>query len=298
VVALTTRAALQRLSTIKYNPLKPRFDPPWGEREAFRREADSAMNAINVSFRPARKLSGALHEDTGLGPVAGKPNHYVHRVPLDRLTVAMVPQIRDPVIRGIVEGRCRECGIDLEGSGKVGKALVERPLRMPSRLPGVPGVPIKRVRIESTEKTAIPIRKVGGKVVKAVLPGGNHHLEIWKCADDSWDGRCVSRYVVHERLRKGFPVVDRSPGKGGAFLMSLCINDMMILTDPQTGEVRLYRVQKISAGSHKLMLRFHTAAMIDDPTTGVDVSSWHTLRAFNARKVIVDPVGRVLPCND
>jgi len=291
VVALTSRSALQRLSTVKYNPERPPFDPPW---EGFRNEANAAMDVINVSFRPARKLAGALHEDTGLGPVEGTPGKYVCRVPLDRLTLAMIPQIRDKAIRELVEERCRQKGVDLQGkaSDKPGKALTDPPLCMPS------GVPVKRIRIEKTEKTAIPIRKIGGKPVKYVLPGSNHHLEICKCADGSWDGRCVSRYEVQHRLCKGLPVVDRSPGNGGAFLMSLCINDMVHLTDPQTGEVRLYRVQKMSAGSHKLMLRLHTAAKRDDPTTAVDVSSWNTLKAANARKVVVDPIGRVLPCND
>jgi len=293
VVALTTRSALQKLSTVKYNPLRPRFDPPW---ENFRNDVDDAMKAVNVSFRPARKLSGALHEDTGLGPVEPAAGRYVCRVPLDRLTLGMIPQIRDKAVRELVEERCRQKGLDPQGKGtdKPGKVLTDPPVCMPS------GVPVKRVRIEKTQKTAIPIRKVAGRAVKYVLPGGNHHVEIYQEKNGTWTGRCVSRFEAHERVRRGQAVVDRQPTGGRKFVMSLCINDTVLITDEQTGEARLYRLQKVTAFGSMLdmLLRFHAAAQIDDKSTALRVTSWTTLAALKPQKVVVDPIGRVLPCND
>jgi CRISPR-associated endonuclease Csn1 len=293
VVGLTTRAALQSLSAVKYNPAKPGFEAPWRH---FRHEVEETWSAVNVSFRPTRRLGGALHEDTGLGSVEGKASRYVHRVPVASLTVAMVRQIRDPVIRSIVEVRCREKGVDLEGRGKVGKVLCDPPLRMAS------GVVIRRVRIETTEKTAIPIRNVGGKVAKAVLPGGNHHVEIYesinKIGETVWTGRCVSRFEAHQRLHHGRPVVDQNPADGVKFVMSLCINDMVLMTDSQTGEVGLFRVQKMSSGVPFLELRWHTAATIQDKATRYLIATWDKLRSCAARKVLVDPIGRLLPCHD
>ncbi len=289
VIAFTTQGALQKLSTVKYNPAKPRFDPPW---ENFRDSVDSAVGAINVSFRPARKLAGRLHEETGLGPVKGKPDRFVHRVPLERLTIAQVGQIRDPVIRCIVETRCRERGVDLEGSAKIEKGVWDPTLKMPS------GVPIKRVRIETVEKTAIPIRQVAGKVIKSYLPGGNHHVEIYQLPDGKWTGRCVSRFEVHHRLQEGQGIVGRRPLDAARFLMSFCINDMVQLTHRQTGEVTLYRVQKMSSGVPMMELRQHTAARIDDKAARFLVATWDKLRFMGAQKVLVDPVGRVFPCND
>ena len=182
--------------------------------------------------------------------------------------------------------------IEEKGSGTLGKVLTAPTLRMPS------GVPIKRVRIETVEKTAIEIRRVNGRAAKFVLPGGNHHVEIFQKPDGSWTGRCVSRFDACERLRKKLPVVDRADQPDGSkFLFSFCINDMAQLTDPETGEVRLCRVQWISDGPD-IMFRLHSAARIDDKETGVRVKSWGKMQSLRAQKVTVDPVGRVFPCHD
>jgi hypothetical protein len=72
---------------------------------------------------------------------------------------------------------------------------------------------------------------------------------------------------------------------------------MAQLTDPETGELSLCRVQKISAGGHPVVLRLHTASRIDDKDAAVD-KGWATLLAMRLQKVLVDPIGRVYPCND
>jgi CRISPR-associated endonuclease Csn1 len=296
VVALTTARSLQQLSTVKYNPVRPRLDPPW---ESLRDDVAKGVGAINVSHRPNRKLAGALHQDTGLGPTV-EPNRYVHRVPVESLTPAMVQDIRDLSIRKIVEDRCREKGIPLTGSKVIGKALGEPPLLMPS------GVPIRRVRVLTTEKTVIPIRSKGDRIIKGVLSGSNHHVEVYqkqgKDGEPRWTGRAVSRFEAHQRLREGKPVVDRNPADGGEFVMSLCINDMFVLTDPKTRESKLYRVQKTSVSVQTqgpdLRFRLHTAARIDDNATAVRVSSWKTLQSLRPAKVVVDALGRIHPCHD
>jgi CRISPR-associated endonuclease Csn1 len=295
VVALTSRAALQRLSAVKYSPDRAQLDPPW---EGFRDDVRETWTGINVSFRPTRKLAGGLHDATGLGPVKDMPQTFVHRVPVESLTVAMVSQIRDPVIRQIVEDRCREHHIDLEGSGKIEKAVWNPMLTMPPSKPEKSGVPIKRVRIQTTEKTAIAIRKEEGRTTKVVLPGGNHHVEIHELPEGKWTGRCVSRFESHQLLRQGVPIVNRKSENGLRFVMSLCINDVLQITDAKTGEVRLYRVQKMSSGVPMMELRFHTASRIDDKATRFLIATWDKLRSLNAQKVIVDPIGRVFPCND
>jgi hypothetical protein len=75
---------------------------------------------------------------------------------------------------------------------------------------------------------------------------------------------------------------------------------MVQMTAPKTGEVRLFRVQKMSMGDHKLMLRLHkdTRTETKDKANFMDISSWDKLREHKAQKVTVDPIGRVFPCND
>lgn len=296
VIALTTRSHLQRLSRVVGNaPKDAPMQPPW---DGFWDEVRETIHAINVSHRPQRKLAGGLHEDTGYGPTHDE-NTYAYRVPVERLTAAMVGRIRDPVVQQVVRDRLAERGIEESGSKAFGNVLTEPPLTMPS------GVPIKRVRITTVEKTAVPIRKIGDEAVKYVKPGGNHHLEIYERPDGKWTGRCVSRFEACERLRKGQPVVDRAEQRGkpdvpdgSEFVMSLAINDLAYLIDRKTGEVRLYRVQAISVSSPVVVFRLHTAARLEDKDTRVLIGPWDTLRKYRTQKVNVDPIGRILPCND
>ncbi len=293
VVAMTTRSFLQQLSTIKYNPEKLTLDPPW---ENFRDDLAEVVNGINVSFRPSRKLAGALHEETYYGPGSG-PGKAVYRKPVAELTGNMVEEIRDLAIRKIVKKAIRESGQTLSGSDKLSKILGDTVLRMPS------GVPIKKVRLETTEKTLVPIRHdETGRVIKLVKPGGNHHAEIYELPDGTWTGRAVSRFEAHQRLRRGEPVICHNLGDGSKFVMSLCINDMLHIT--KDGERKLYRVQNTSISSPLLTLRLHTAARTDDKSdpaikaTRHLVATWESFRKLESQKVSVDPLGRIRPCND
>ena len=293
VVAMTTRSALQKLSTVKYNPERPTLPPPW---ESFRDDVAKAVDSINVSHRPARKLAGKLHEDTVYGRgSAGKAGTL--RVPVGDLSPKMLDQIRDPRIRQLVREAvtqaCRKQGPELAGSQKVSKVLGETVVRMPS------GVPVRKVRIERIERTLVPLKTdAAGSPLKAVKPGSNHHVEIYEKADGTWSGECISRFQAYERLRKGEPVVNREPSDGTRFVMSLCRNDMVIMSHRRSGPRTLYRVQKMSAGDHKVVFRLHTAARIGDPETGIDISSWEKLRSLEPKKVTVDPLGRIHAAND
>jgi len=324
VVALTTRAALQRLSAVKYNPERPQFEPPW---EGFRDDVLEAWTDINVSFRPTRKLAGGLHDETGLGPVKDCPQSYVHRVPVENLTVAMVAQIRDPAIRKLVEDRCRERRVDLEGSGKIEKAVWTPVLTMPS------GVPIKRVRITTESTKAVPVCKTrqltgGPKQTRFAKPGENYRIVIYgkpkvSCGAQNaqpsrkwaWEdiaectGAGLSLFQASaplrrsKKARKEKPFVDINPQKSGwTLLFAFCKNDMVLLTNPKTGECGLYRVQKTSiksdSGQPYIVFRLHLAANIKDDSTMVRVQTWETFLSWRPQKVTVDPIGRVFPCHD
>ena len=297
IIAQTTRGALQKLSTVKYAPRKVSLDPPW---ESFRHDVEEAVNAINVSHAPTRKLAGKLHEDTAYGP-GDAPGAAVLRVPVGSLTPKMIPEIRDPAIRELVrravEDACRERGVELSGGDKVEKVLGDTTIRMPS------GVPVRKVRIQRMEKTLVPVaHDPEGRPIKFVKPGGNHHVEIYQRPDGAWTGRAVSRFEAHQRRREGKPVVDRTGPDGAEFVMSLCINDM-VECDDKNGRRRLYRVQNTSTSSPLLVLRLHTATRTDDKDPNVKaarrlVAVWKTFQSWDPRKVTVDLLGEVRPCND
>jgi hypothetical protein len=163
-------------------------------------------------------------------------------------------------------------------------------------------IPIKRVRLLVVSTKAERLRKVAGWPVKFALPEkelGNHHLEIYQKSDGSWAGHCISRFQAHKRLREGKPLVNRQVHpNGGEFVMWLCINDLVQLWDPNTGASDLYRVQKISSGSHMLVLRLHTAARIDDKESAGPTDACNQLRLWRMQKVHLDPLGRIFPCHD
>jgi CRISPR-associated endonuclease Csn1 len=293
VIAMTTRSALQRLSTVKYAPDRPQLAPPW---ESFREDVARAVTRISVSYRPRRKIAGKLHEETFYAPT-DEPDAYAVRVPVADLTANMVDNIRDDPIRSIVKGAMldasREKGFELRGQDTLRKVLGDRILTMPS------GVPIRRVRVRRTERTLLPLGfDAEGRPIKAVKPGGNHHVEIYEAPDGTWSGRAVSRFEAHQRLQRGEPVVCREPEEALSFVMSLCVYDMVML-DTGAG-VRLYRVQKQSVvdGRPYLVFRLHTASRIEDDATMARATSWTTLKAWGPRKAAVDPLGRILPCND
>ncbi len=293
VVALSVPKVLHKLAAVRYDPSRPQLNPPW---EDFRQDLAGAINCITVSHRPARKLAGALHKKTGLG-LGLNGESYVYRVPVEQLTPAMVDKIRDPAIRNIVQERLTARGIGENSSGQLGNILTEPPMQMPS------GVPIKRVRIEKVQRTAVPIRDNGeGEPNKFALPGSNHHIEIYEKPNGDWTGKAVSRFDAHKRLRQGQPIVGRNGTDGERFVMSLCINDMIELNHPETGNHDLYRIQKISVkftfGSPYIFFRLHTAAKIDNDQTLVRIQSWSKLRGLQPTKVTVDSLGRVSASND
>ena len=216
------------------------------------------------------------------------------------MTCNMIQQIRDPVVRRAVQDAvdqaCRERNIDPKPSDRVRKVIGDTTIRMPS------GVPIKKVRIQIPGKTLIPLATDDqGRPIRAVKPGGNHHLEIYEKPDGSWTGRAVSTFEAHQRLRQGKPVVDRNPDNGWKFLMSLCINDMVLIT--VKGRRSLYRVQKMSVSSPVMVMRLHFAGRVDDNIPGVKatrhlVATWESFRKLEPEKVTVSLLGEIHPCND
>ncbi len=310
VVAMTTRGMLQKLSSVKYGLSKQEMPLPWPN---FRKELAEAVNRINVSHRPdSRKLAGKLHEDTYYGPGHAEGTA-VLRKSIDALNYGEIDNIRDEKIKNIVRNRVDACAeqqnITVKNNDNLGKILKDTIITMPS------GVPIRKVRLERVENTLLPIKFDSNKrAIKFVKPGGNHHAEIFENPDGTWTGKAVSRFKAHEIYREAIKrddykkgqdvIINREPGNGLKFIMSLCINDMVIMTNPKTQKLELYRIQNISVSSPLLTLRYHTAARTDDKNseeikaTRHLVATWPSFQKLNPQKVAVDLLGNIHPCND
>jgi len=287
VVALTSRSRLQRLARSRKRSATPderQYPPPW---EGFRNEVDEVINGIYVSHRVQRKVKGPLHEETIYGPTpdAGK---FVYRKRLEDLTPKMVSQIRDPAIREIVVQRLREHGIEPGKGGKIPKSVWEEPLTMPS------GVPIKKVRLIKMDKSIQPIR--GGTA--CVKSGSNHHICVFEYDEGQSvrkDAVFVSMLEAAQRARDKEPVVRRThPGIPEArFCFSLGANEMLLME--HEGKEDLYRYETAASTTQQMWFRHHTFAGKSADKRGQITKRPSTL---NARKVIIDRLGRLRWAND
>jgi CRISPR-associated endonuclease Csn1 len=295
IVAVTDNDHLRQLAVSKYAKYAvtgARFETPW---PMFRDEAREKVKRINVSHRVCRKVSGALHKETSYGRT-DKDRRYVFRKKLEELTLPMVKDIVDGVVRELVKRRLEERGIDLDGKDrKPPKDVWRQPLYMKTT-ESTKQVRIKRVRIYNVAENMIPVKDSSGQAYRYVEPGSNHHVEIFEYVEGpkagARDAEVVSTYEAIRRSRNGEPVVQRNHGSHTRFICSLAINDMVLMPE-KTGELELYRVQKMNAAK-QIYFRHHTASRINEEETVIRKQA----NLFGGKKVSVDPLGGILPAND
>jgi len=303
VVALTNKDHLTKLARSKYDPVRDVFEEPW---EGFRNEVEQKVNAILVSHRCTRKVSGALHEETNYGPTGLTDDKgqaiYVYRKKLQDLTGSMVEKIVDPVVRAIVRQRLLAFGIDPQTqSGKVGKEVWQEPLFMRSK--NGKGPQIKSVRIRDVFNNMIGLKDKQGKLYRAVKPGGNHHIELFEYKDDKGntkrDARVVTMFEAIQRVKNNRPVVCRDYGDGKKFLCSLAKNELVMLQREDNSEV-LHRIQYISElpTGPRIVLRPHTYAGKLSDSDMPPLIQRKTPNTLVGYKVQIDPLGRITRAND
>jgi CRISPR-associated endonuclease Csn1 len=218
IVAVTENEHLRKLARSKYAVGGPIFDSPWLD---FRNEVREKVKTINVSHRVQRKVSGRLHEETYYGST-NEEEKYVFRKYLKDLTPAMVKDIVDPVVRGIVKEQMDEKGAD----------FWKEPVYM-RRTSSYKKVPIKKVRVYSIAKNMMPMTDEQGQPYRYVEPGRNHHVEIFEYADKKGrvkkDGKVITMFEAVQRNRRGEPVVKKDYGDNKKFVCSLGINEMFMM---------------------------------------------------------------------
>lgn len=285
VVALTSKALFQKLSRLSAQyggSLMQRgfeLDEPW---PGFGREVRARVGEIVVSHVPMRRISGALHEETAYGYSTAE-QVFVYRKPVESLTAKTLADVRDPKVRALLEARLAEAG------GEVKKAFAnpDHPV-----LHADGKTPIRSVRIVTrfNQATTHAIRDNDGRAYKHFRYGNNHHVEILQHRETGKrKGVFVTALEAAARARRRKePIVQRDHGPDWQFVMSLTVNDMVVV------EERYYRVQLLDASNEKVVLRLHTAATLEDNSERL-IKTPNTLRC---RKISVDPVGEVSECHD
>ncbi len=292
VIALTSRALFQKLSRMSAQSgisLSDRgfyLDNPW---PSFHKDVDEKVKNIIVSHATNRKISGALHEETAYG-YSEHEKCFVYRKPLSSLTANEVEKIRDEKIKQLVQERVAQ----FEGNIKKAFGDANNPLL---HVDGKTHIKSARLKVNLNKDTTHPIADPKGNAYKYFKYGNNHHVEIIENTEThERKGVFVTALEATRRARRDKKaIVNRDHSPEWRFVMSLCINDMVEIED--NGVKKYYRVQKMSDPT--ITLRYHTTTATNDTdNTGVLRKKPSTLLELNIRKVSVDNIGNIMPCND
>jgi CRISPR-associated endonuclease Csn1 len=259
--------------------LKPQLPPPWAD---IRADAERAVEVIVVSHRVRKKVSGPLHKETTYGDTGtdvttktGTYRQFVTRKRIEVLTKSELADIRDEEVRKIVSDAATARG------GEPKKAFPPYPKVCEG------GPEIRKVRLLSKQQLSLMAPVSTGY---ADL-GSNHHIAIYRSPDGKIDFQVVSLFEAARRLAKREPVVRKTFGNCGAFVMSLSPGDAVELMEGKK------KGRWIVTGfwSNGQIVLENTNDATHATTTRPNPES---LLKANARKISIDPIGRVRVAND
>ena len=260
------------------------IDPPW---DSLRDDMDKKLSNVVIAHDAQNKLSGALHEDTGVGYVHGQGT--VTRKTLNP-EFNQASKIYDEGVRELVQQCLEKSGNDPKKAFAEGFRLLHKD--------GI--TPIKRVRILQSSTTLeklvnkkFGVRNKDGQVFKWLAYGNYHHVEIIKNKKTGkYSGRFVTMMEANHRAKgigQGKSAIIRTDCDGDdEFIMSLVINDIVRLENA-AGEY--YRIQQLEEPS-KLVLRLHTASTLQFKSEAIRMSISSLFAKHNMRKVLVNSIGK------
>jgi CRISPR-associated endonuclease Csn1 len=277
------------------------YPAPWPD---FTTKLREAVEKIKISHRPEHRISGQLHDQS----LYSRPRQCKQdkrqlmsriRKRLDQLTASTVPQIVDDKVRELVIDKLAQ----LDGDTKKFSTSENLPFFLSS---DGRQIPIKSARIFIPD----PVRRIGwGASERYVLPGNNHHVEIFAQLDKSgneikWTGNVVSLLEATERARNKEQIVRRNNERNERFKFSLCCGDIVSLQQNQDVQDGLFIVRMISqesrASARVGLVPLEDARKLQDKNNPADYRRFviDKLRLMKCRKVSVDPLGRITEAND
>lgn len=227
---------------------------PW---KGFREEVEKAVQRMVVYHKPNHGISGALVEATNYGrprkPEPEYEGHLVHRQELDSLSESQIARIKDKNIRESLQAAISAARTS--GDGKKDKEIVREGIEA-FRNSNPVFARIRRVQVYEKSNTAIEVGPPGGR--RIVVPGSNHRIELWQCADGS--RQVFSIQMVD--AAKGKQIVPNQPHEGHVpvkKLLTLHKNDLFLYRD-DTGAKRVMRVVAIDPAGSRIKAAGHNEA--------------------------------------
>ena len=286
-VALTSRSFVKKLSD--WHKLRetgarpPQFPAPWS---GLFENAKTKVAEIVVSHRTRRKVSGALHAETIMGDTgwdektkSGIYRQFVTRKAVERLSKSEIEAIRDPGIRDIIARHVAERGGDPK------KAFPPYPRLRSSN--GADGPEIRKARLLVKQQLALMVRSGTGYADAAA----NHHIAAFRKMDGSIASEIVSLQQAANRISARKPVINRRGPDEALFVMSLAAGD--IVEFPQDHS---------HCGLRVVTSVWSSGVVVTEAINDAAGNPWRpsisSIVNSGARKVSVDPIGRVRPARD
>ncbi len=298
VIALTDRALLQRVTTAagkadsehSLNWVR-HIAPPW---DGFRDEVMRVMDRITVSHKPDHGLAGELHEGTYYGRVtdpASGEMRLVTRKALTSLTEGEMSRIGDLKIRAELAERIAEID-ELGFAGKDRDREIKAMLGEYAEQTGV-----QRVRVFKVQADYEIIRHNGHE--KAVIPGENYCVDLVETPDGKWHGVGVTRFEANRQKRLGQSApLWQQHYPDARHIMRVHKGDLLKLEKDGREQVMQVRILEPSANRFRLALHSEGGVFADRHKDKSDPFLWDwgtfsKLKARKARRVYVDPAGRL-----
>ena len=290
VIAATSRNLYQNaVRQIKQNRLN--IAPPYSH---IREELAERLEHTIVSHAPRRKISGALHEETGAGYIE-KHGGLVYRKTLNQeFTIKNAMSIVDEQVKTTVLEH-------IENHGTSKQAFNEANLKTLK----LGKNPIKRVRVlqsKTNEKklaqSKFGVRDQTGKIFKYMSYGNTHHVEIIKnTKSGKIKGEFVTTMLASHRA-KGINIPKQSiiktdHGEDWEFIMVLHINDTVSI-ELENGERVFYRVQKFMIAQGFLVLRLNTASTLKNKDEEIQMSIHRLFTEMKLRNHQMNTIGHFI----
>lgn len=276
-----------------------RVEEPWS---GFRDEAVARVEAINVSHRQSRKVSGALHQESNYSRPIRSPGGIGHRIrkELHKLTPSEVTgdAIVDRRAREAVRAVLARHGKDAPTPRDIAQIFSD-----PANAPLVKGHDGRMVRLRKVRVEADPAVPIGtGAAAKHVMTSSNHHTVIYAAKDskgrEKWEDEPVTLLECYRRVAAREPVVRRDDQQGRKALFSLAPGEFVEMSVDKSPESRraVFRMLSISSGDNRFQLhrdaREREVAFKDGAYVRANANK---LRLLGARKVHVTYLGEIKP---
>lgn len=308
VVALSDQSRIQaasnaarRTENLKTNAFLRGVEQPWA---MFKNEVAFTVEAINVSHRPTRTISGPLHAESIYSKKHIQKGESQHRIrkELRKLSHKEITsdQIVDPRVREIVQQKYNELG------GKNPQKVFAEEENLPT-LPNKngPAIPIRKVRVNMK----ITARSVGKGVRQRNVASGkdsNYASMVYAILDKDgnetkWVHEIITRLEAAERYSENLKKVDTRgdekvliPDEQGGkrrFKFALRKNDMVLVECEF--EKNLFRIQKMSKGEIQLCPHNIPSIQGTERNRWNQITNVERLRERNCEIVEISPNGEL-----